>query len=76
MILFSDVINISRLFDQGLYSDVTFVIDEQLFPLHRCVLAARSSFFQEAFEERWHEKRIIKLTKAKVLFFFHHKKNQ
>jgi ankyrin repeat/BTB/POZ domain-containing protein 1 len=59
-----------RLFEQGLYSDVTFVIDERTFSLHRCVLAARSSFFQEAFEKRWYEKRHIHLTKAKVFFSF------
>jgi hypothetical protein len=47
---------------------VTFVVDEQVFSLHGCVLAARSSFFQEAFEERWYEKRHINLTKAKVIY--------
>ena len=57
-----------RLFEQGLYSDVTFVVDEREFPLHRCVLAARSVFFQEAFEKRWYGKRHINLTKAKVPF--------
>lgn len=61
------VIKIFRLFEQGLYSDVTFVVDERTFPLHRCVLAARSSFFQEALEKRWHGKRQINLMKAKVL---------
>jgi len=65
-----------RLFEQGLYSDVTFVIDERIFPLHRCVLAARSSFFQEAFEKRWHEKQHIHLTKAKVVFFLNYFKNK
>lgn len=59
---------IFRLFEQGLYSDVTFVIDERVFPLHRCVLAARSPFFQDAFEKRWHGKQYINLTKAKVTF--------
>ncbi|CAF4337261.1 unnamed protein product, partial [Adineta steineri] len=54
-----------KLFEQGLYSDVTFVVDERTFPLHRCVLAARSSFFREALESRWHNKRYINLTKAK-----------
>ncbi len=61
-------IKIFRLFEQGLYSDVTFVIDERTFSLHRCVLAARSPFFQEAFEGRWYGKRDISLTKAKVIF--------
>ena len=60
---------IFRLFEQGLYSDVTFVVDEKIFPLHRCVLAARSSFFHDALEKRWHGKRDIILTKAKVSFF-------
>ncbi|CAF0763964.1 unnamed protein product [Adineta steineri] len=54
-----------KLFEQGLYSDVTFVVDERTFPLHRCVLAARSSFFREALESRWHNKRYVNLTKAK-----------
>ncbi|CAF1018042.1 unnamed protein product [Rotaria sp. Silwood1] len=54
-----------KLYEQGLYSDVTFIVDERVFSLHRCVLAARSSFFHEAFEKRWHEKRLINLTKAK-----------
>jgi ankyrin repeat/BTB/POZ domain-containing protein 1 len=59
---------IFRLFEQGLYSDVTFVVDERIFPLHRCVLAARSSFFREALQTRWNEKQHINLTKAKVFF--------
>jgi hypothetical protein len=74
--LFFSNIKIFRLFEQGLYSDVTFVIDERIFSLHRCVLAARSSFFQEAFEKRWHEKRYINLTKAKVIFFLNHFNNK
>ena len=59
--------DLCRLYEQGLYSDVTFVVDERIFPLHRCVLAARSSFFQDAFETRWFQKRFINLTKAKVI---------
>ncbi|CAF3442992.1 unnamed protein product [Rotaria socialis] len=54
-----------KLFEQGLYSDITFVVDERKFPLHRCVLAARSSFFHETLENRWHGKRLVNLTKAK-----------
>ena len=61
-----------RLFEQGSYSDVTFVVDDRAFPLHRCVLAARSSFFHEALEKRWHGKRYINLKKAKVIYFFNH----
>ncbi|UJR30013.1 hypothetical protein I4U23_017558 [Adineta vaga] len=54
-----------KLYEEGLYSDVTFVIDERTFSLHRCVLAARSAFFHDALEKRWHGKRCIQLTKAK-----------
>ena len=59
-----------RLFEQGLYSDVTFTIQGKCFPLHRCVLAARSKYFQEALDQRWRGKSHINLTKAKVSQLF------
>lgn len=45
---------------------MTFIVDERTFLLHRCVLAARSTFFHEALGKRWKGKRCIYLTKAKV----------
>lgn len=34
-----------------LFSDVVFVVDSQRIPAHRAVLAARSSFFRQLFQE-------------------------
>ena len=63
-----------RLYEEGLYSDVTFIIDERTFSLHRCVLAARSAFFHEALGTRWKGKRCIHLAKAKVSVMFERKR--
>ncbi|CAF1205224.1 unnamed protein product [Adineta ricciae] len=54
-----------KLYEEGSYSDVTFIVDERTFSLHRCVLAARSAFFHEALGTRWKGKRCIHLGKAK-----------
>ncbi|XP_047474016.1 ankyrin repeat and BTB/POZ domain-containing protein 1-like [Penaeus chinensis] len=45
-----------RLFESGEYSDVTFVVQGQLFALHRCILSARSDYFREMFVTKWHNR--------------------
>jgi BTB/POZ domain len=38
--------NIGALFMQESYSDVTLVVDNQQFPAHKVILAARSEYFR------------------------------
>ncbi|XP_042879642.1 ankyrin repeat and BTB/POZ domain-containing protein 1-like isoform X1 [Penaeus japonicus] len=45
-----------RLFESGEYSDVTFIVQGQLFALHRCILSARSEYFKEMFATKWHNR--------------------
>ncbi|CAF0921302.1 unnamed protein product [Didymodactylos carnosus] len=54
-----------KIFEDAPYYDITFIIDEQIFLLHRCILSARSLFFQDALQTRWKDKKCIKLSKAK-----------
>lgn len=42
-----------RLREPGMYQDVVFNIRGELFPAHRCILSARSSYFAELFRTRW-----------------------
>jgi len=42
--------DLSKLLDDTALTDVTFAVDGQRFPAHRCVLAARSPYFSGLFE--------------------------
>ncbi|XP_051913755.1 ankyrin repeat and BTB/POZ domain-containing protein 1 isoform X2 [Hippocampus zosterae] len=49
------------LLEQGLHSDITFAVHGQMFPAHRCVLAALSEYFAEMFATKWTNKSLIHL---------------
>ena len=50
--------------------DVVFVVDGEHIAAHRFVLAARSQYFAERFRTVWKDKRLIPVSKGKVLFYF------
>ncbi|KAI4823928.1 hypothetical protein KUCAC02_012482 [Chaenocephalus aceratus] len=49
------------LLEQGLQSDVKFLVHGQIFTAHRCVLSARSEYFTDMFETKWKGKNLITL---------------
>ncbi|XP_045164247.1 ankyrin repeat and BTB/POZ domain-containing protein 1-like isoform X2 [Mercenaria mercenaria] len=56
-----------RLSDPGMYQDVTFDVHGEKFPVHRCILSARSSYFADLFRTRWKGRKEIKL-KHQMIF--------
>lgn len=52
--------------DLGEYSDFTFNICNQIIPVHRFILAARSPYFYEAFQTRWSSRKSTKLQNSLV----------
>ncbi|KAK4025082.1 ankyrin repeat and BTB/POZ domain-containing protein 1 [Daphnia magna] len=50
-----------KLLDLGDYSDFSFYLQGEEIAVHRFILAARSPYFSEAFQERWTSKRTVKL---------------
>ncbi len=56
-----------RMLDLGEYSDFTFNICNQIIPVHRFILAARSPYFYEAFQTRWSSRKSTKLQNSLVL---------
>ncbi|TNN42718.1 Ankyrin repeat and BTB/POZ domain-containing protein 1 [Liparis tanakae] len=49
------------LLEQGMHGDVRFLVHEQMFTAHRCVLSARSEYFAEMFETKWKGKSVVTL---------------
>ncbi|XP_057686187.1 ankyrin repeat and BTB/POZ domain-containing protein 1 isoform X2 [Corythoichthys intestinalis] len=49
------------LLEQGLHSDITFLVHGQMFTAHRCVLGALSEYFTEMFANKWKNKTLIHL---------------
>lgn len=47
--------------EQGQYSDVKFMVHDQIFPAHRCVLVVRSEYFAAMLETKWKGKNLITL---------------
>lgn len=56
-----------RLMDNDTYKDVTFDVRGRLFPVHKCVLSARSEYFAELFKTRWANRNLISIRHALVL---------
>ncbi|XP_039629168.1 ankyrin repeat and BTB/POZ domain-containing protein 1 isoform X1 [Polypterus senegalus] len=52
---------LQRLLEQGYYSDIVFFVHGETFHAHRCILRARSEYFNEMFETKWKGKSIIAL---------------
>lgn len=51
----------SRLLDQGIHSDVLFVVHGKPFRAHRCILGARSTYFANMLDTKWKGKSIVVL---------------
>lgn len=52
---------VRRLLEQGSYSDVTFMVHDEMFRTHRCVLSARCEYFAHMLETKWKDKTMIAL---------------
>uniref|UniRef100_A0A673UQP8 Ankyrin repeat and BTB/POZ domain-containing protein 1 n=1 Tax=Suricata suricatta TaxID=37032 RepID=A0A673UQP8_SURSU len=52
---------LQRLLEQGLHSDVVFVVHGKPFRAHRCVLGARSTYFANMLDTKWKGKNIVVL---------------
>ncbi|XP_042240790.1 ankyrin repeat and BTB/POZ domain-containing protein 1-like isoform X1 [Homarus americanus] len=55
-----------RLFESGEHNDITFVVQGESFPLHRCLLIARSEYFRDMFSTRWHNRSRVSINKDLV----------
>ncbi|XP_043934477.1 ankyrin repeat and BTB/POZ domain-containing protein 1 [Protopterus annectens] len=52
---------LQRLLEQGIHSDVVFIVHGESFCAHRCILSARCAYFLEMFETKWKGKNMIAL---------------
>ncbi|XP_023376697.1 ankyrin repeat and BTB/POZ domain-containing protein 1 isoform X4 [Pteropus vampyrus] len=52
---------LQRLLDQGIHSDVVFVVHGKSFQAHRCILGARSTYFANMLDTKWKGKSIVVL---------------
>ncbi|XP_046357671.1 ankyrin repeat and BTB/POZ domain-containing protein 1-like [Haliotis rufescens] len=48
------------------YHDAVFVVDGVKFPVHRCILSVRCSYFAELFKTRWRDRQEVELKHALV----------
>ncbi|XP_043245593.1 ankyrin repeat and BTB/POZ domain-containing protein 1-like isoform X1 [Amphibalanus amphitrite] len=51
-----------RLLEAHPFSDITFVVHGASFPVHRCVLAARSEYFCDMLDTKWRDRTTVTLT--------------
>ena len=51
------------------YSDVSFLIEDKVFPAHRGILAARCTYFRRMLQNKWKDKSTVKLPKMHSLLF-------
>lgn len=52
---------VHSLLEQGIHSDVVFVVHGKRFRAHRCVLGARSAYFANMLDTKWKGKSVIVL---------------
>lgn len=52
---------VRRLLEQGIHSDVVFVIHGKSFRAHRCVLGARSAYFANMLDTKWKGRSVVAL---------------
>ncbi|XP_057561591.1 podocalyxin-like protein 2 isoform X2 [Hippopotamus amphibius kiboko] len=50
-----------RLLEQGVHSDVVFVVHGKSFRTHRCILGARSTYFAHMLDTKWKGKSVVVL---------------
>ncbi|XP_060078482.1 ankyrin repeat and BTB/POZ domain-containing protein 1-like [Ylistrum balloti] len=56
-----------RLLEDSAYSDVTFNVHGEMFPVHRCILAARCEYFATMFRTKWLGRRVITIKHSLVV---------
>ncbi|MGH0170514.1 UNVERIFIED_CONTAM: hypothetical protein FKN15_075826, partial [Acipenser sinensis] len=59
---------LQRLLEKDNDSDIVFIVHGKTFTAHRCILSARSDYFNEMFETKWKGKSIIALKHPLVGF--------
>ncbi|XP_070349169.1 ankyrin repeat and BTB/POZ domain-containing protein 1 isoform X1 [Equus asinus] len=52
---------LQRLLEQGIHSDVVFVVHGKPFRAHRCILGARSAYFANMLDTKWKGKSVVVL---------------
>ncbi|NP_001398403.1 ankyrin repeat and BTB/POZ domain-containing protein 1 isoform 3 [Mus musculus] len=52
---------LQRLLEQGIHSDVVFVVHGKPFRAHRCILGARSTYFANMLDTKWKGKSVVVL---------------
>ncbi|XP_062970911.1 ankyrin repeat and BTB/POZ domain-containing protein 1 isoform X3 [Cynocephalus volans] len=52
---------LQRLLEQGIHSDVVFIVHGKQFRAHRCILGARSTYFANMLDTKWKGKSIVVL---------------
>uniref|UniRef100_A0A8C5K1E4 Ankyrin repeat and BTB/POZ domain-containing protein 1 n=1 Tax=Jaculus jaculus TaxID=51337 RepID=A0A8C5K1E4_JACJA len=52
---------LQRLLEQGIHSDVVFVVHGKPFRAHRCVLGVRSAYFANMLDTKWKDKSVVVL---------------
>lgn len=52
---------VARLLEQGIHSDVVFVVHGKPFRAHRCILGARSAYFANMLDTKWKGKSVVVL---------------
>ncbi|XP_071497851.1 ankyrin repeat and BTB/POZ domain-containing protein 1-like [Diadema antillarum] len=57
---------LKRLLETGCFHDIVFVIQNETFTAHRCILQARSEYFAEMLETRWHHKSTVHIKSSLV----------
>ncbi|XP_788155.3 ankyrin repeat and BTB/POZ domain-containing protein 1 isoform X2 [Strongylocentrotus purpuratus] len=55
-----------RLLEASCYSDITFVIHNETFAAHRCILQSRNEYFAEMLETRWKNKSTVHIKSSLV----------
>ncbi|XP_022081189.1 ankyrin repeat and BTB/POZ domain-containing protein 1-like [Acanthaster planci] len=55
-----------RLLEGSCYDDIVFVVHEEVFPAHRCILHARSPYFADMLETKWKHKSTINIKHTMV----------
>lgn len=66
VLIFFFILYSFRLFESGEYSDITFVVQGEAVPLHRCLLTARSEYFRDMLQSRWHSRDKVIINKDMV----------
>lgn len=59
---------IVKLIYEGLYSDITIIVNNKKYKVHKHILKMKSNFFKNLFSEKYKDDELIKKNKNKILF--------